>query len=431
MPKRDSAPFDPRRLRDRKRPADVVSNVVDPRSPVRENGVTEIRVVGIGGAGNNAINRMVEAGVGGVEFIAVNSDAQDLASCLAGQKIPIGTKTTRNLGAGGNPAVGERAAFESSLEIESALEGADMVFVTAGMGGGTGTGGAPVVARIAKDSGALTVGVVTMPFMFEGSMRGRSAAGGLDELREQVDALVVIQNNRLIHVVQKNTSMADAFKAADTMLVNGVRGITDLITSVGFVNVDFADVRSIVANSGTAIMGVGVAGGEGRAETALRQAAASPLLDIPLEGASGILVNVAGGQDMGIHEIQAVVNELKQLASPDARIVFGAVVDSNPLQTLSVTLIATGFGESGIASRDPWSRRAAAGDDAPVAPVPHARTIERVATEPVGAPTATVMAEPPAPSEPEIREVARPAEANARDNEVPAFIRRQRLDGDS
>jgi len=174
-----------------------------------------------------------------------------------------------------------------------------------------------------------------------------------------------------------------------------------------------------------------VAGGEGRAETALRQAAASPLLDIPLEGASGILVNVAGGQDMGIHEIQAVVNELKQLASPDARIVFGAVVDSNPLQTLSVTLIATGFGESGIASRDPWSRRAAAGDDAPVAPVPHARTIERVATEPVGAPTATVMAEPPAPSEPEIREVARPAEANARDNEVPAFIRRQRLDGDS
>ena len=270
MPKRDSAPFDPRRLRDRQRPADVVSNVVDPRSPVRENGVTEIRVVGIGGAGNNAINRMVEAGVGGVEFIAVNSDAQDLASCLAGQKIPIGTKTTRNLGAGGNPAVGERAAFESSLEIESALEGADMVFVTAGMGGGTGTGGAPVVARIAKDSGALTVGVVTMPFMFEGSMRGRSAAGGLDELREQVDALVVIQNNRLIHVVQKNTSMADAFKAADTMLVNGVRGITDLITSVGFVNVDFADVRSIVANSGTAIMGVGVAGGEGRAETALR-----------------------------------------------------------------------------------------------------------------------------------------------------------------
>ncbi len=430
MPKRDGAPFDPRRLQDRQRPNDVVSSVVNPRVAPRGNGETQIRVVGIGGAGNNAINRMVEAGVAGVEFIAVNSDAQDLASCLAGHKIAIGTKTTRSLGAGGNPAVGERAAFESSAEIESALSDADMVFVTAGMGGGTGTGGAPIVARIAKDSGALTVGVVTMPFMFEGSMRGRSAEGGLEELREQVDALVVIQNNRLVHVVQKNTSMADAFKAADTMLLNGVRGITDLITSVGFVNVDFADVRSIMENSGTAIMGVGVAGGEGRAEAALQQAASSPLIDIPLEGASGILVNVAGGQDLGIHEIQTVVNELKRLASPDARIVFGAVVDPNPLQTLSVTLIATGFGEGGIPSHDPWSRRTANADvpAAPRATAGRAQVIERVAREPVSAPTATVTQEPPAAAEPEIREVTQPVETDPENSEVPAFIRRQRQD---
>ena len=430
MPKRDGAPFDPRRLQDRQRPNDVVSSVVNPRAAPRGNGETQIRVVGIGGAGNNAINRMVEAGVAGVEFIAVNSDAQDLANCLAGHKIAIGTKTTRSLGAGGNPTVGERAAFESSAEIESALSDADMVFVTAGMGGGTGTGGAPIVARIAKDSGALTVGVVTMPFMFEGSMRGRSAEGGLEELREQVDALVVIQNNRLVHVVQKNTSMADAFKAADTMLLNGVRGITDLITSVGFVNVDFADVRSIMENSGTAIMGVGVAGGEGRAEAALRQAASSPLIDIPLEGASGILVNVAGGQDLGIHEIQTVVNELKRLASPDARIVFGAVVDPNPLQTLSVTLIATGFGEGGIPSHDPWSRRTANADvpAAPRATVGRGAVIERVAREPVGAPTATATQEAPAAAEPEIREVTQPVETDPENNEVPAFIRRQRQD---
>jgi len=430
VPKRDGAPFDPRRLQDRQRPHDVVSSVVNPRVAPRGNRETQIRVVGIGGAGNNAINRMVEAGVAGVEFIAVNSDAQDLATCLAGHKIAIGTKTTRSLGAGGNPAVGERAAFESSAEIESALSDADMVFVTAGMGGGTGTGGAPIVARIAKDSGALTVGVVTMPFMFEGSMRGRSAEGGLEELREQVDALVVIQNNRLVHVVQKNTSMADAFKAADTMLLNGVRGITDLITSVGFVNVDFADVRSIMENSGTAIMGVGVAGGEDRAEAALRLAASSPLIDIPLEGASGILVNVAGGQDLGIHEIQTVVNELKRLASPDARIVFGAVVDPNPLQTLSVTLIATGFGEGGIPSRDPWSRRTANADvpAAPRAAAGRGGVIERVAREPVGAPTVTATQEAPAAAEPEIREVTQPVETDPENSEVPAFIRRQRQD---
>jgi cell division protein FtsZ len=269
-----------------------------------------------------------------------------------------------------------------------------------------------------------------MPFMFEGSMRGRSAEGGLEELREQVDALVVIQNNRLVHVVQKNTSMADAFKAADMMLLNGVRGITDLITSVGFVNVDFADVRSIMEHSGTAIMGVGVAGGEGRAEAALQQAASSPLIDIPLEGASGILVNVAGGQDLGIHEIQTVVNELKRLASPDARIVFGAVVDPNPLQTLSVTLIATGFGEGGIPSRDPWSRRTANADvaAAPRATAGRGQVIERVAREPVGAPTATATQEPPAAAEPEIREVTQPVETDPENSEVPAFIRRQRQD---
>ena len=427
MPKRaksDGAPFDPRRLKDRQRPTDVGASVVNSKVASSGSGATEIRVVGIGGAGNNAINRMVEAGVLGVEFVAVNSDAQDLASCLAGHKIAIGAKTTRNLGAGGNPSVGERAAFESSSEIEAIVTGADMVFVTAGMGGGPGTGGAPTIARIAKAAGALTVGVVTMPFMFEGSIRRRSAEEGLEDLRDHVDALVVIQNDRLVDVVQKNTSMADAFKAADTMLLNGVRGITDLITSVGFVNVDFADVRSIVENSGTAIMGVGVAGGEDRAEAALRQAAESPLIDIPLEGASGILVNIAGGQDLGIHEIQTVVSELKQLASPDARIVFGAVVDPEPMQTLSVTLIATGFG--GISTREPWARRTF-DTDVPAAPVRQVDMVERVVDE--SSMDLTDTAEDiPAPGEPEVREVASSTEDGSENSEVPAFIRRNRPD---
>ncbi len=343
MPKRDSAPFDPRRLRDRKRPADVVSNVVDPRSPVRENGVTEIRVVGIGGAGNNAINRMVEAGVGGVEFIAVNSDAQDLASCLAGQKIPIGTKTTRNLGAGGNPTVGERAAFESSLEIESALEGADMVFVTAGMGGGTGTGGAPVVARIAKDSGALTVGVVTTPFGFEGVRRLRTAEEGIVRLKENVDTLLVIPNERLHVICQEQITADNAFRMADDVLRLGVQSIAELVTVPGDINLDFADVQAVMREAGPAWMSIGYGVGEDRAKDAAQQAISNPLLDVSIEGATGVLFNITGGSDLMLAELHEAAEVIQGVVDPDCNIIFGMASDPKMENEIKLTVIATGF----------------------------------------------------------------------------------------
>src|SRR5918997_1690778 len=282
-----------------------------------------IKVVGIGGGGTNAVNRMVDAGLKGVEFIAVNTDAQALQMCDADIKLQIGSQLTRGLGAGANPDIGHGAANESRDELKEALKGADMVFVTAGEGGGTGTGAAPVIGEIAKQEiGALTVGVVTRPFDFEGSQRSRQAAGGIDELGEQVDTLIVIPNEKLLSIVERRTSILDAFREADNVLRQGVQGITDLITIPGLINLDFADVRTIMSDAGSALMGIGVSGGENRASDAAKAAIASPLLEESVEGATGILLNITGGHDIGLFEINEAAEVVKSADDSTANIIF-------------------------------------------------------------------------------------------------------------
>tara|TARA_B100001123_G_scaffold163349_1_gene188204 strand:+ start:4155 stop:5510 length:1356 start_codon:yes stop_codon:yes gene_type:complete len=347
----DGAAFDPRRLKDRQRPSNVVASVISPKNKMKANGSTEIKVFGVGGAGNNALNRMVSEGISGVELIAVNSDSQDLAQCLAASKLSIGRNATGNLGAGGDPSMGERAASESIDEIRSSIEGADMVFVTAGMGGGTGTGAAPVVAKTAMEMGVLTVGIVSKPFVFEGSHRNQAALDGLDKMSKNVDSLVVIENNLLMNAVHRDTSIEQAFYQADKMLLNGVRGITDLITTVGIVNVDFADVRSVMKLAGTAVMSLGSGRGDNRADEALQAAMDSPLLACPISNADGVLINITGGEDLGIHEINHVVTGIQKIANIDAQIVFGAVIDPRLSDTMTVTVIATGLDRSSINRR--------------------------------------------------------------------------------
>jgi len=347
----DGAAFDPRRLKDRQRPANVVASVISPKNKMKANGATEIKVFGVGGAGNNALNRMVSEKISGVELIAVNSDSQDLAQCLSTAKLSIGRNATGNLGAGGDPSMGEKAALESLDEIRSSIEGADMVFITAGMGGGTGTGAAPVVAKTAMEMGALTVGIVSKPFVFEGSHRNQAALDGLDKMHNNVDSLVIIENNLLMNAVHRDTSIEQAFYQADKMLLNGVRGITDLITTVGIVNVDFADVRSVMKSAGTAIMSLGSGHGENRADEALQTAMDSPLLACPISDADGVLINITGGEDLGIHEVNHVVTGIQTIANVDAQIVFGAVIDPRQADTLTVTVIATGLDSSKINKR--------------------------------------------------------------------------------
>jgi cell division protein FtsZ len=303
-----------------------------------------IKVVGIGGGGTNAVTRMVEAGLSGVEFIAVNTDAQALLMAEADVKIQIGSQETRGLGAGADPSVGLAAATESSDELKEALKGADMVFVTAGEGGGTGTGGAPVVAELAKSVGALTVGVVTRPFSFEGRKRGEQAERGLENLRERVDTLIVIENDRLLQVVEKRTSIVDAFRMADDVLRQGVQGITDLITVPGLVNLDFADVRTIMTDAGSALMGIGAASGENRAAEAARAAVSSPLLEASIEGATGILLNITGGPDIGLFEVNEAAEVVTSAADANANVIFGAVINDAKADEITVTVIATGFG---------------------------------------------------------------------------------------
>lgn len=302
-----------------------------------------IKVIGVGGGGGNAINRMIGNGVRGVEFLAVNTDIQALNISLAENRLQIGTKLTKGLGGGAIPAVGEQAAKESKEDIEAALEGADMVFITAGMGGGTGTGAAPVVAKIAKDLGALTIGVVTKPFRFEGPVRNRQAEEGLKRLREQVDALIVIPNDKLLQVVQRMTSMLDAFKIADDVLRQGVQGIADLITVPGLINLDFADVKTIMQSSGSAMMGIGRASGENRAIEAANQAIASPLLEETIHGATGVILNITGGEDLSLHEVHNAADVIYGAVDPDANILFGSVIDENMKDSIMVTVIATGF----------------------------------------------------------------------------------------
>jgi cell division protein FtsZ len=303
-----------------------------------------IKVVGIGGGGTNAVNRMVDAGLKGVEFIAINTDAQALQMCDADIKLQVGAQLTRGLGAGANPEIGHGAAAESRDEVKEALKGSDMVFVTAGEGGGTGTGAAPVVAEIAKQEiGALTVGVVTRPFEFEGTQRQRQAADGIERLREQVDTLIVIPNEKLLAIVERRTSILDAFREADNVLRQGVQGITDLITIPGLINLDFADVRTIMQDAGSALMGIGAASGENRATEAARNAISSPLLEQSVEGANGILLNITGGSDLGLFEVNEAAEIIQSAADANANIIFGSVIDESLSDEVRVTVIATGF----------------------------------------------------------------------------------------
>lgn len=302
-----------------------------------------IKVVGVGGGGSNAVNRMISAGLKGVEFITINTDAQALAMSLSSQKVQIGAKLTKGLGAGGNPEVGEKAAQESRDEILDVLQGADMVFVTAGMGGGTGTGGAPVVAQLAKELGALTVGVVTRPFTFEGRKRYTQADEGVTKLRECVDTLITIPNDKLLQVIEKKTSVIEAFRIADDVLRQGVQGISDLISVPGLINLDFADVKTIMRETGSALMGIGTASGENRAAEAARMAISSPLLETSVEGARGVLLNITGGGSMGLFEVNEAAEIIAQAVDPEANIIFGAVIDETLSEEVRVTVIATGF----------------------------------------------------------------------------------------
>ncbi len=313
--------------------------------------VAQIKVIGVGGGGNNAVNRMIDYGLKGVDFLAINTDKQALARSQATQKIQIGEKLTKGLGAGANPEVGQKAAEESNEEIAQAISGCDMVFVTAGMGGGTGTGAAPAVAAIAREMGILTVGIVTKPFAFEGRQRMVRAEEGIAELKEHVDSLVTIPNDRLLQISNQHTTFVDAFKMADDVLRQGVQGISDLISGNGYINLDFADVVTVMKDTGIAHMGVGRATGENRAEEAVRMAIQSPLLETSIEGARGVLINITGGSDLGLFEINNAAEYVNEAADPNANIIFGAALDESLSDEIVITVIATGF------------------DDAPTAPL--------------------------------------------------------------
>lgn len=308
--------------------------------------LANIKVIGVGGGGNNAVNRMIEHDLQGVEFIAVNTDAQALNLSKAPIKMQIGAKLTRGLGAGANPEVGKKAAEESKEQIEEALKGADMVFVTAGMGGGTGTGAAPVIAKIAKDLGALTVGVVTRPFSFEGRKRAAQASSGIATMKEAVDTLIVIPNDRLLEIVDKSTPMLEAFREADNVLRQGVQGISDLIAVPGLINLDFADVKAIMTNKGSALMGIGVASGENRAAEAAKKAISSPLLETTIDGAQGVIMNISGGTNLSLFEVQEAADIVASASDEDVNIIFGSVINEDLKDEIVVTVIATGFDEN-------------------------------------------------------------------------------------
>lgn len=327
-----------------------------------------IKVIGVGGGGNNAVNRMIEYGVQGVEFIAVNTDAQALNLSKAPIKLQIGAKLTRGLGAGANPEVGKKAAEESKEQIEEALRGADMVFVTAGMGGGTGTGAAPVIAQIARELGALTVGVVTRPFTFEGRKRATQAASGIAAMKEAVDTLIVIPNDRLLEIVDKNTPMLEAFREADNVLRQGVQGISDLIAVPGLINLDFADVKTIMSNKGSALMGIGIASGENRAAEAAKKAISSPLLETSIDGAQGVLMNITGGMNLSLYEVQEAADIVASAADQEVNMIFGSVINENLKDEIIVTVIATGFNEN-VASQ-PRPPRIGIGTVPKAAPAP-------------------------------------------------------------
>src|SRR5579883_62667 len=305
--------------------------------------VANIKVIGVGGGGGNAVNRMIASDVSGVEFWTINTDAQALTLASATCRLQIGQKLTRGLGAGGNPAIGQKAAEESRDEIATALEGADLVFITAGMGGGTGTGAAPIVAEVAKEMGALTVGVVTRPFIFEGRRRTSQAEQGIEGLKSRVDTLIIIPNNKLLEVIPEQTPVQEAFRYADDVLRQGVQGISDIITIPGLVNVDFADVRAVMADAGSALMGIGIGSGKSRAREAAIAAISSPLLESSIEGARGVVFNITGGSDLTLHEVNAAAETIYEVVDPNANIIFGAVIDDRLQGEVRITVIATGF----------------------------------------------------------------------------------------
>lgn len=396
-----------------------------------------IRVIGVGGSGNNAVNYMVEAKVKGVEFIAINSDAQDLHNSRAKKKIHIGKNLTRGLGAGGNPDMGRRAAEETREEINNSIKGSDMIFITGGMGGGTGTGSAPVVAKIARESGALTVGVVTKPFLFEGQERMRMALQGIEELKKEVDALITIPNDRLLAIVDKETSVRNAFEQCDDVLKQAVEGISDLITMPGIINVDFADIRSVMENAGSALMGVGLASGEKRADEAARAAINSPLLEVSISGAKGVLFAIAGGDDLGMLEIQDAARVITESIDPQAKVIFGAIRDEKLKKNeLKVTVIATGFPEDGsggpnttITHRAPIRDTASSNDEEKESSrgkIFNSLPTRKPETEKV-APSATPVTKSPVPPRD-----PKPVDASDEGDDddwgaVPAFLRRSKL----
>ena len=310
---------------------------------IKPSNLAKIKVIGVGGGGGNAVNRMVSQGLSGVEFWAMNTDAQVLATSQASKTVQLGERLTNGLGAGGNPQVGEKAADESRDAIMAAIDGADMVFDTAGMGGGTGTGAAPIIAQVAKEVGALTVGVVTKPFAFEGKRKMKQAMEGLEKLQEHVDSLITVPNNKLISVIEKKVTFKDAFYVVDEVLARGVQGISDIITVPGLINIDFADVKSIMSSSGSAIMGIGEGTGEGRALDAAKAAVNSPILETSINGASGVIINVTGGANMTLFEVQEAANMIEDAVKEDANVIFGAVIDEKIQDGLQITVIATGF----------------------------------------------------------------------------------------
>jgi cell division protein FtsZ len=362
-----------------------------------------IKVVGVGGGGSNAVNRMIAEGLQGIEFIQVNTDAQALQLSDAPTRVRIGDKVTRGLGAGGNPEVGRKAAEESAEDLYEVLKGSDMVFVTAGLGGGTGTGAAPIVAQIAKEVGALTIGVVTRPFTFEGMKRQKSAEEGANQLKEHADTLIVIPNDRLLQIVDKRASLQDAFRMADDVLRQGIQGISELITVPGLINLDFADVRTIMSEGGAALMAVGQAAGEDRARIAAEAAISSQLLDITIDGARGILFNVTGGPNMTLFEVNQAAAIIKETAHPDVNLIFGAVLDPNMADNIRITVIATGFERAGLNVR----------------PIERPRMNEEYAVQRTNAPVLRTdrAASSPAPAE------FAPRVLNTDDLDVPAFLR--------
>ncbi len=403
-----------------------------------------IRVVGVGGSGGNAVNHMVGEKVKGVEFIAINTDAQDLHHSLAKKKIHIGKNLTRGLGAGGNPDMGKRAAEETREEIANAIKGSDMIFITCGMGGGTGTGASSVVARIARESGALTVGVVTKPFLFEGQERMRLALQGIEDLKQEVDALITIPNDRLLAIVDRETTVKSAFALCDNVLKQAVEGISDLITMPGIINVDFADIRSVMENAGSALMGVGVSAGEKRAEEAARASINSPLLEVSITGAKGVLFAVAGGDDLGMLEIQDAARVITESIDPHAKVIFGTIRDEKLKKNeVRVTVIATGFPEPDGGAHNGFSFGRRIERETPPAPVPQeektdtrgrifnsigiGRQSEDESKDEVPVVREEIKQAPPQPKEPRPIDAVDEEETDEDWGAVPAFLRRSKL----